>query len=294
MKKKILLCLVALVPSIARADLLLQVEDMLSDKGKIRFEFSTTYSNSERRSVDTPEAISVQTGETTYVTIPTKVGEHLTNTDAFVTTAGFRYGLTAKTTLYTHASALHVEHRSKNSENIISEDSTSGFANAWIGFNHKFRDDTDKPAFLGFAEFQVAEHQIDNSNAYGKGLVIGATTYQTYDPLILSLTGALQINSSRDVDHKSYKPGNIVTLYPSVGFAVNEKVTLTTGLNWRFTQSDTINGEDIDIKHTQTCIELGLGYAIDKQNTVSINARPKVSGDGDMQINIGWIHRFGE
>jgi len=292
MKKHLSLCLLTLIPSIAYADLPLQVEDMLSDKGKMRFELSTTYANSERRSVDTPEAISIQTGETTYINIPTKVGERLSNTDAFVTTAGFRYGLTSKTALYARASALHVEHRSENSEGTVSNDSTSNFADAWVGLNHKFRDDIDKPALFGFAELQIAEHQEDDKNVYGKALVIGGTTYQTFDPLVLSMTGAVQLYSTRDVNNESYQPGNSLTLSPSVGFAVNEKITLTGGVSWRFKESDEINGEKIGIKQTQTSLDLGLGYAFGKHDTVSINARPKVSGDGDIQINVGWIHRL--
>lgn len=292
MKKHLLLYLLTILPSITYADLPLQIEDMLSDKGKIRFELSTTYANSERRSVDAPEVISIQTGETTYINIPTKVGERLSNIDAFVTTAGFRYGLTSRTAVYARASTLHVEHRSENSEGAISNNSTSNFADAWIGLNHKFRDNIDKPALFGFAEFQIAEHQADDKNAYGKALVIGGTTYQTFDPLVLSMTGAVQLNSSRDVSNESYKPGNSLTLSPSVGFAVNEKVTLTTGLSWRLQQADEINGRKATINHTQTSLDMGVGYALGKQDTLSLNARPKVSGDGDIQINMSWIHRL--
>lgn len=290
MKKNTLLCLLALSPTVAQADLPLQVEGMYSDKGKMRFELSTTYANSERRSVDTPEAIAIQTGETTFINIPTKVGERLSNTDAFVTTVGLRYGATAKTAVYGRASTLYVEHRSENSEGIISNDSTSGFADAWVGVNHKFRDDTDSPAFFGFSELQVAERQEDDSNAIGKAFVVGATTYQTYDPLVLSMTGAVQVNSDRNINGENHKRGNSFTLSPSVGFSVNEKITLTSGINWRFKESDEINGKKTSIERTQTSLEFGLGYALSKKGIISLNVRPLVSGDDDVQIGLNWSH----
>ena len=79
-----------LLSNVAFADLPLTVENFLSDKGKSRSEFSTTYVNSERRGVDT-DSISVQTNPTTSVNIPIVSGENHTNTDVLVFTVGVTF-----------------------------------------------------------------------------------------------------------------------------------------------------------------------------------------------------------
>lgn len=118
------------------------------------------------------------------------------------------------------------------------------------------------------------------------------TTYQTYDPVVLSLTGAVQLNASRKDGDSDYQPGNSVSLSPSVGFAVNDKVTLTTGLTWQMRQAAQIDGEKTGIRRTNTSLDLGLGYALSKLDTLNLSARPQVSGNGDVQVVANWIHRL--
>lgn len=74
-KAVVILSIVLIGSNYAHADLPLTVENLLSDKGKTRLEFSTTYVNSERRGVDSADPIIVQTGPATFVEIPSLVGE---------------------------------------------------------------------------------------------------------------------------------------------------------------------------------------------------------------------------
>lgn len=46
--------------------------------------------------------------------------------------------------------------------------------------------------------------------------------------MVFSLTTAYRFNQSRK-DGEAYKPGNLFLLNPSIAFAVNDRVTLTTG-----------------------------------------------------------------
>jgi len=48
--------------SVAHADLPLTVEDLITDKGKIKVDMSLSYANSDRQGVSTGEPIDVQTG----------------------------------------------------------------------------------------------------------------------------------------------------------------------------------------------------------------------------------------
>jgi long-subunit fatty acid transport protein len=277
---------------VAHADLPLTVENLLSDKGKVRINLSATYANSERRGVDASDPLIVQTGPTSFVTIPTTVGENLTNTDALITSTGIRYGLTHKDEIYGRVSALAVDSRSINSTGDTFSATDSRFADAWLGINHEFRNNTDRAALIGFVEYQLAEKQADGTTAKGKSYLFGGTAYQTYDPLVLSITGAVQLNDNRQVAGTDFEPGNSLTLSPSVGFAVNDKVTLTSGINWRIQQASTRDGSVEGIRRTRTSLNLGMGYALGKTDTLNFSVRPQVSGEGDVQTSLNWIHHL--
>jgi len=292
-KKHYLTVLCLLFAPSVYADLPLTVENLLSDKGKVRVNLSATYANSERQGVDASNPLIVQTSPTTFVTVPTTIGESLTNTDALITTAGIRYGLTHKDEIYGRVSTLAADSRLLSATGEVSNASDSQFADAWVGVNHKFRNNTDKVALLGFAEVQLAERQSDGSTAQGKSFVVGGTAYQVYDPVVLSLTSSVQVNQSRDVGGISYQPGNSLTLSPSVSFAVNDKVTLTTGINWRMREAATRDGVDEGIRRTRTNLNLGLGYALGKTDTLNLSVRPQVSGNGNVQMSLNWSHHLG-
>lgn len=90
----------------ARADLPLNLEDILTDKGKVKLESSLTYVNSERSKNQFANPIYIQTSNNTLVAVPTTLGNTDSNSDMIVGTAGLRYGLTGKTDIYGSASYL--------------------------------------------------------------------------------------------------------------------------------------------------------------------------------------------
>ena len=79
------------------AELPLTVEDLVTDKGKFKLDLSFAYANVDQTGVSTGEPISVQTGPTSFVQVPTAVGERSSNRDTLVGTLGLRYGITGKT-----------------------------------------------------------------------------------------------------------------------------------------------------------------------------------------------------
>ncbi|OQX05873.1 MAG: hypothetical protein BWK73_32455 [Thiothrix lacustris] len=291
--KYALLSLLVSSPCIVWADLPLTVENLLSDEGKLRMELSTTYSNSERQGIEALAPITVQTGPTSVVNIPTIIGERSSNTDALISTAGLRYGIKKNTEVYGRASLLGFNQRSVSSTGETTQDSSSRFADSWIGINKQLGN-ADQPGLLGFTELQVAERQEDGSLAYGKSIVVGATAYQTYDPIVLSMTGAVQINNSREVAGSKVRPGNSLILNPSTGFAVNDKVTLSGGVNWRATQASRRDGKKQGLGTTQTGLDFGVAYALNEGDTVDVNVRPQVSGDDGVQVSLGWVRRFAQ
>lgn len=276
--------------SAAWADLPLTVEDLITDKGKVKLDLSLAYANADRNGVSTGEPIIVQTGPTSFVTLPTLVGESIGNSDTIVTTFGLRYGLTANAEVYARMSGLSSSQRSSGVGGTASS-SESGFADAWAGVNYQFKKDDDGPAILGFAEVALREKHR-RSNASFKSAMLGITTYKAIDPVVFSLTAAYRLNQTRRDGPQEYQPGNLLLLNPSVGFAVNDRVTLTTGVQWTRRQADRFDGQAQGITRTATDLLLGVGYGFAKGNTLNTTLKVNASGRSGSELRVSWLYTF--
>lgn len=274
----------------ALADLPLTVEDLITDKGKVKLDLSLAYANADRQGVSTGEPIVVQTGPTAFVTLPALVGESLGNSDTLVATLGLRYGLTAKAEGYARMSVLASSQRTSGVGGVASS-SEAGFADAWAGVNVQFKKDDDTPAVLGFAEVALAEKHRRSSASF-KSALLGVTAYKAIDPVVFSLTAAYRFNQSRQDGAQDYRPGNLLLFNPSVGFAVNDRVTLTTGVQWTHRQADRFDGQAQGITRTATDLLLGVGYGFAKGNTLNTTLKLNASGRGGAELRAGWLYTF--
>ena len=274
----------------ARADLPLTVEGLITDKGKIKLDLSMAYANADRQGVATGDPVMVQTGPTSFVTLPTLIGESSGNSDTWVASFGLRYGLTEKTELYTRISAVSSSQRNSSPAGF-SKISEAGFADAWAGINIQFKQDRMTPALLGFAEIALREKRFHRSTSF-KSTLLGLTTYKAIDPVVLSLTGAYRFNQRVQDGEKSYKPGNLLLVNPSVAFAVNDRITLTTGVQWTHYQADRLDGHDITINRTATDLLMGVGYGFAKDNVVNTIFKFNASGRSGAEMRMNWLFNF--
>ncbi|MCW8198848.1 hypothetical protein D8B23_10525 [Verminephrobacter aporrectodeae subsp. tuberculatae] len=283
--------LLAAVPPAAWADLPLTIEDIITDKGKVKLDLSVSYANADRQGVSTADPITVQTGPTSFVTLPTLIGESVGNSDTTVATLGLRYGLTAKTEIYARLSGLASGQRSSGLGGSA-KSSESGFADAWAGINYQFKKDDDTPAVLGFAEIALREKHRSSSSTSFKSALLGVTTYKAIDPVVFSLTTASRFNQSRQDGAQRYKPGNLLLLNPSVAFAVNDRVTLTTGVQWTRRAAGRYNGQTQGIARTATDLLLGVGYGFAKDNTLNTTFKMNASGRSGAELRVNWLYTF--
>jgi len=86
--RALLTCLLITASVSGRADLPLTVENLITDKSKFKLDLSVTYANLDRQGVFTGEPITVQTGATSFVSLPTLIGESRGNSDSVVGTLG--------------------------------------------------------------------------------------------------------------------------------------------------------------------------------------------------------------
>ena len=277
------------------ADLPLTVEDLLTSAQRWRVELGVAYANSDRTAVTTDQAVPIQIGPTQFITVPTVVGERRVNNDVVVLSPGIRYGLNSDTELYGRFSAVSSTLRSDSVSGVDAQNDER-VADAWLGVNHRFVKEGESPALLGFFELAAAENVATSGTnlAHGKSALFGFTTYRAIDPIVLSLTSAYRWNRSRDVADQARDPGDLFLLNPSIGFAVNNEITLTTGLSWRWQKADRVNNITQGIRTTQTSLAMGVGHAWSQRLTLNVNTRADISGRGGAEIDFTLLYKLGE
>jgi len=287
----VLLMSVVATPS-TYADLPLTIEDLLTAERRWRADINLIYANSDRRDVDSLYS-TIQIGPTQFITVPVSVGQARQNSDILALSLGVRYGMNLDAELYSRVSTLSQSTRTFNSEGP-SSDSNNKLADAWLGINRRFSDENDTPALLGFAELALAENVASEGRdlVHGKTAMVGITIYRATDPLVLSLTTGYRYSAEREIENQNVDPGELFFLNPSIAFAVNHEVTLTSGLQMRWQQRDRINNQGQGIRTTQTKIEFGTGYAWSKRTTIQVNTRVDVSGDSGSEIGITFLYKF--
>lgn len=289
------LCFLLLAPSIgvispAWAELPLTVEDLVTDKGKVKMDLSLSYANADRQGVSTGAPAVVQTGPTSFVTLPTVIGERIGNSDAAVATLGLRYGVTANAEAYVRGSYLASSQRGRDISGISSS-SDSRFADAWVGINYRFKHEDESPALLGFAEVAVYEKYFTTGRSFGSAM-LGFTTYKAIDPVVFSLTAGYRFGRGYQEGDGRYRPGNLLVLSPAVGFAVNDRVTLTTGLQWTWRGADRLNGQIRGISRTSTDLLLGVGYGFSRGSTLNTMFKANTSGYNGTELRVNWLYAF--
>lgn len=269
------------------------------------------YANSTTNGVESGQYALIQTGPTQFVPVPTVIGNQRRNSDTLVLTPGLRYGLSGDTELYSRFSVLTNTTRSQGPSGTAVQDGER-FADAWLGINHRFIKEGNTPALLGFLEVAVAENSAappsDSTDLiHGKSWLAGFTTYRAIDPLVLAATLAYRSNLSRRapdsagplmgvISSVARNPGDLFLINPSVSFAVNNEITLTTGLQWRWQGADQIDGQSIGIRTTDTSLTLGLGlgHAWSQRLTLNLNSRANISGNDGAELQFTALYKLGE
>lgn len=288
----IITAILCLLSPWARADLPLTIENLLTAANRWRVEMGLTYAGSDRRNIDA-RFTSLQTGPGQFITLPVAAGAARQNRDTLILTPGLRYGLSLETEIYSRFSALLDDTRTLDIDG--SRHRTSKKLNdAWLGINHRFSEDNATPALLGFFEVALAENAALSGNdwSYGRTSLLGFTAYRTTDPIVLSLTAGYRHSLERNTPNGDIEPGDLLFMNPTIAFAVNNDVTLTSGFQWQLQQRESISGNKRGIRTTSSEIELGMGYAWSRRLTLQFNSRADVTGDSGVQLNLVAIYKI--
>jgi hypothetical protein len=268
----------------ARAALPLSIDELLSNKGEFKLETSLSYLNSSNQSTRGYDPVTIQTGASSYVTIPSFTSDVNSNSDIGIATLGIRYGVSKQ--LETSFKSSYMQ-RQTRSANAAESDTSSKkqFQDAWAGLNYQLSSDSSTQKTSVFAEVALYEKGVTSASRF-KSYQIGASSYYSLDPVVLSINGALRNSLTRKDGMSINKPGSSFQLSPAIAFAVNEKVTLTTGLQWLSQQAGSVDGVKQGLRRTS--------YNLSHKTQLSINIKANVSERGGAETRLSLIHALGD
>ena len=273
-------------PCLTWADLPLTVENLISDKQQWRIETSVLYSSLNSEGVQTSQPITLQIDESSFLTFPTQISGTQSNTDFLVTVLGLHYGLTGQTEIFARGSHLYENQRGQGVDVELNQ-SQSQMVDAWLGFNHQLSYDDETPAVIGFIEMAIREKH-SQSTAQGKSWTAGLTLYRAIDPVVLSLNTSYRWHQTRDNGNDTLEPGNVFMLNPSVAFAVNDRVTLSSGVQWSTQKAEKINGIAQSFRRTRAELVWGFGYGVSQSSVIDVAFNTSASGSNDLRVQ--WLY----
>lgn len=290
MKYRIISILIISFSNTVFADLPLSLEDVLTNKGQWKLETSFNYINSENTKSEFLSPLYIHTANGSFIPVPTELVDKNQNSDLIVANLGLRYGLNGNTDLYGNSSYLWKEERSFINDEK-NKTRTNKFSDLSIGISHTFLKDENNPALIGFLEGNIYEKSQKKHSSF-KSWLVGITTYRAIDPIILSLTTSYRMNLKKNTHDNTIKDGNYFMVNPSVSFAANDRVTLTTGMQWLLKQADKINGYKQGVTQTSTHLYLGTGFSLTNKISANISTRFNISGKSSSEIRLGLQYSF--
>lgn len=255
----------------------LDLDSLLTDKGRWKFELTSQYTHTSEDNISIG-FVSISDGLGGSIDVPVDVGFGNTASDILVVNAGLRYGLTPKTEVLTRTSFT----------------TSLGFTGLSVGFNHHFREANDKLGVIGFANIDALTKQLDGGFIYGKSGVFGLTLYQVYDPVVLSFTSGYRPRFERNINNVSIDPGDTFYINPNVAFAVNNDITLTGGISVDITGSDYIENEKISGHSTQSQIDFSVARSLDDDVSVRFDASIGIVGSDTVSLGLIWTQEIGQ
>ena len=271
----------------------LTIDNLFTRKNAVRLEIGLDYATSEFSSFSTKNNV-IQSSEGSLISVPTEIGESVTNSDVFVLSVGARYGITDDTEISLGLTGKVRNYRTEDINLNISSESAYQISLLSFGINHLFIDDDDSPALLGFAQLNAFENNaLDGHDfSYLRSGTVGLTTYRTIDPLVLSLSAGYKLTRPRNVGGVQINPTDTFFLSPRIGFEVNNTVSLHGGTTIFYQTSPRLNGEAIFADRTSASLEFGVGYVVDKDFYLNGTVSTQLSGDGNAQFSINATYNF--
>jgi hypothetical protein len=278
----------------ALADVPISLENIIARKDNLKLDYGFSYVNTYTNTTNIIGSIPLQTGTNSFINIP--ITEKQFNIrDTATMSIGLRYGIGKNTEIYSRSTYVSDESRIETNTRDFEKNSNHQWSDHWIGINHQLKQEDDYPAILNFLELAVDEKNVLNPSQhdYLKSFSIGTTLYKSVDPVVFSFTFVNRFNKKRNFSaNDNYQPGNMMMISPSIAFAVNDHVSLTTAFQWINQKPFQINGENQSLRKNQLDLLLGVGYVMSDKNSLNATIKPNGTDQQGANFRFNWIRNF--
>jgi hypothetical protein len=275
----------------------IELDELLTERGTIRLEFGTTISASSSDGISGLYQ-TIQTGTGEYVSVPIDLGVTDRQADTVLGTFGLSYGLTSRAEIYAWATMRYDDVRFTDTTTELTESlSSSAFQSLITGMSYSFIEEGEYPGLIGFAEFALLENTTARGTDFetGRSGAVGVTAYRVLDPVVLSLTTGYAANLERTVGADILDPGDNIFFNPSIGFAVNNELTLTGGFNLNYaTDADELNSNRQGSRSTTADLQFGLAYAWDETTTLQADTSIQTLGGDNFILGLSLTRELGK
>lgn len=258
------------------------IDEFVSQEGKWRYEGGITYINTTSDTYRGYTGGYVQVSPTQFVPFASGIGEQRRQTDQFLGQAGIRYGLSAATEVGLRSTGYWANVRDfDRTQSRESAESRTSFDSLDLTLTHRLYRGEGKSVFafgsLGLiSKITLAPHGARNANLQRGSL--GISAYATDDPIVFSLTSSIGINRPINVGGNRYRQGPFYTFSPTVSLLANDRITLSSGLQFSFLKASEYAGKPLDMDRSSVLLTLGAGYAWDENLSLYVNYGVDMSG----------------
>ena len=197
---------------------------------------------------------------------------------------GVRYGLSAD--LEVNAGLQH----SAAAQRIGASRQLDRFRAVNGGVNWRIKRETRTPALL--LELRGTLRAWSDGGAYSfPRAELLLTGYKSVDPVVLSLTLAVEKSRSRREAGHDEDPGSGWRIEPMINFAVNPSVTLLGGFSHLRRTTTRRDGAPVALPLARTALRVGAGYAASENSTLFLTG-DLASDSAGSALGLQWLYQF--
>ena len=269
------------------------IDEFVSQEGKWRLEGGLTYINTTSEAYRGYTGGYVQVSPTQLVPFTSGVGDQHRQTDQFVASTGIRYGLTSTTEIGVRTAGIWMSTRNfeKVRKNRTTESKTT-FDTLDITLTHRLYQNSGRSIFAFGSVALISKTALlpygEKYSNFQRGS-LGISAYTIDDPVVFSVTSSFGWARPISIGGSRYNQGPIYTLAPTIAFLANDRVTLSTGLQFSMTKASKYANRALDINRSRVQLMLGAGFAWNENMSIYMNYGADMSGPqrtNTAQLNI--------
>ena len=270
-----------------------KVDEILTEKNKMKFEIVLSYANiNKKEGVVSP--ITYQTSNGDFVVVPTYLGVGSSNQDYINYGFSFKYGLSKKLELFSNLNFFTNTTHTNNT--LFSTQYEHGFNSLNVGLTYEVKKENDTPFLLIGGSINPVERVLfskSRKNLNFKSFTLFATSYYTVDPVVFVMNANYRVNRKKRYRDETIHSGNILSVSPSIYFAVNPYTSISWGIKYAFKAKDKINNNIVSNSDSSLSYLFGASYEISSKYTINADFEKKDTNDySSNTVNFTLSYKF--